>query len=604
VVEGKLGKARKFIGDAGMDFTEELNFDRHQPFSLSIWVNVLKAGEQGMIMGKSNGEFEGFRGYRLVLNKDNTLSVSLSYVWPANCIDLLTKDKLVPNRWHHVALTYDGSSLASGVKIFLDGREAPRTVIADNLRKSLLYGEKKANWLKRPFEMGKFFHGSIRNVAVDEFMAYSRQLAPAEVRELSGDSSYISGLLRLPRTQRTDAQTRDLFGYYLLNFDQAYAQNLAALTKLRDEENQLLTDQPEVMVMQERRVKLPTYILDRGAYDAPKARVNPNTPAKLVAFDKKLPANRLGLAKWLLDKNHPLTSRVTVNRLWALCFGQGLVSTVDDFGNQGTMPTHPELLDFLAMHLMESGWDVKAFMKMLVTSAAYRQSSVPSQKALELDPNNALFSRGPSFRLSAEQIRDNALAASGLLVPKIGGPSVYPYQPAGIWEALATRNKTHYEQGKGNDLYRRSLYTVWKRSSPPPSMMNFDAPDRYLCVVKRQKTATPLQSLVLMNDPQYVEAARKLGERMMREGGAAPEARIGYAFKALTSRAPRAGELKLLSALYSEELADFAKDPKRVKGLLQTGESKWDTTLSAAELAACTMVATTVMNFDEFVMKR
>jgi len=604
VVEGKRGKARKFIGDAGMEFTEELNFDRHQPFSLSIWVNVLKEGEQGMIMGKSNGEFEGFRGYRLVLNKNNTLSVSLSYVWPANCIDLMTTNKLTTNRWHHVALTYDGSSQASGVQLFLDGREAPRTVLADNLHKSLLYGEKKTNWYKRPFEMGTFFQGSIRNVAVDEFMAYSRQLAPAEVKELSGENGYISGLLRLPRTQRTDAQTRDLFGYYLLNFDQAYARQLAALTKLRDEENQLLTDQPEVMIMQERPVKLPTYLLDRGAYDAPKERVNPNTPAKLVAFDRKQPANRLGLARWLLDKNHPLTSRVTVNRFWAMCFGKGLVSTVDDFGNQGTMPTHPELLDFLAVQLMESGWDVKAFMKMLVTSATYRQSSVPSPPALAADPDNALLSRGPSFRLSAEQIRDNALAASGLLVRKIGGPSVYPYQPAGIWEALATRNATSYKQGEGDDLYRRSLYTVWKRSSPPPSMMNFDAPDRYLCVVKRQKTATPLQSLVLMNDPQFVEAARKLAERMMREGGDAPEARISYAYKALTSRAPRPGELNLLKQLYSEELTDFAKDPKKIKELLQTGASKWDTSLPPAELAACTMVATTVMNFDEFVMKR
>jgi hypothetical protein len=401
VVEGKSGKARKFIGDAGMEFSEELNFDRHQPFALSVWINVLKEGEQGMILGKSNGEFEGFRGYRVVLNKDNSLSVSLSYVWPANCIDLLTQEKLKSNQWHHLGLTYDGSSRAAGVKIFLNGRELPRTVLADNLQKSLLHGEKKTNWHKRPFEMGKFFQGSINNVAVDEFMAFSRQLAPAEVRELSGENGYISRLLQLPRTRRTPAQVQDLFQYYLFNFDEAYAQNLQAVTRLRNEENQLLTDQPEVMIMRERKEKFPTHILDRGAYDERKEKVNPNTPSRLIAFDKKLPSDRLGLAKWLVNPDHPLTARVTVNRFWGMFFGKGLVETVDDFGNQGSLPTNPELLDFLATHFVESGWNVKAFLKMIVMSATYRQSSVPTRVALAADPDNSFFSRGPSFRLSA-----------------------------------------------------------------------------------------------------------------------------------------------------------------------------------------------------------
>jgi hypothetical protein len=224
--------------------------------------------------------------------------------------------------------------------------------------------------------------------------------------------------------------------------------------------------------------------------------------------------------------------------------------------------------------------------------------------AIEADPDNALYSRGPSFRLSAEMIRDNALAASGLLARKIGGPSVYPYQPEGIWEALATRNKTHYEQGKGDDLYRRSLYTVWKRSSPPPSMMNFDAPDRYICIVKRQKTATPLQSLVLMNDPQYVEASRVLAERMIKEGGNTASEKIAFAFKALTSRKPKAAELDLLIQLYEEELADFKKQSKRAMQLLTVGEYRRDTKLEANELAAYTIVASSIMNFDEFVVKR
>ncbi len=604
VVPGKTGNGRKFIGDAGMDFTQELNFERNQPFSISIWVNPLKAGEEGTLFAKSNGEFEGYRGYRCLLNKDGSLSVSLSYVWPANCIDLQTMEKLTPNQWYHIALTYDGSSKANGVKIFLNGKEAARKVYSDNLHKSLLHGEKKTNWSKMPFMLGKDFRGSIKDVVMDELMAYDRQLSSIEVKEINGQQGAILQALKTPKTQRTPQQTDELFEYYRLNYDKTYAENLAQATKLRGEENQLITDQPEVMVMKERKEVRPTFILNRGAYDAPTTKVVPNTPAKLVTFDKKLPKNRLGLAKWLTDPKNPLASRVVVNRFWAMCFGNGLVNTVDDFGNQGALPTNPALLDYLAVHFMKSGWDAKAFMKMLVTSATYRQSSIPTKKALELDPDNSLLSRGPSFRLSAEMIRDNALAASGLLSKKVGGPSVYPYQPAGIWEALATRNKTKYEQGHGEDLYRRSMYTVWKRSSPPPSMMNFDAPDRYLCTVRRQKTATPLQSLVLMNDPQYVEAARVLAERMMKEGGATPEARIDFAYKALTSRPPRPEELKLMKQLYSEELADFRKQPNQAAELLSTGEYKRNPKLNASEVAACTIIASTVMNFDEFVMKR
>ncbi|MBC7919955.1 MAG: DUF1553 domain-containing protein, partial [Ferruginibacter sp.] len=425
-----------------------------------------------------------------------------------------------------------------------------------------------------------------------------------EVREINGQAGTVTQLLKTPKEQRTPSQENELLEYYLLNVDRDYATNLAKITRLRDEENQLLTDQPEVMTMRERREPRPSFVLNRGAYDAPKDRVDPATPHQLTAYNPKLPKNRLGLAKWLTSPRHPLTSRVIVNRFWAMTFGRGLVSSTDDFGNQGTLPTHPELLDWLAIRFTDSGWNPKAFMKTLVMSATYRQSSVPSKQAKEADPDNSLLSRGPSFRLSAEMIRDNALAASGLLARKIGGPSVYPYQPAGIWEALATRNKTHYEQGKGDDLYRRGMYTVWKRSSPPPSMVSFDAPERYFCVVNRQKTATPLQSLVLMNDPQYVEASRVLAERMMREGGDTPEARVTFAFKALTSRSPRPAEMALLQQLYAEELPGFRKDTKRALQLLATGEAKRDATLDPAQLAACTVVASTVMNFDETVMKR
>ena len=291
------------------------------------------------------------------------------------------------------------------------------------------------------------------------------------------------------------------------------------LRVLRGKENALITKLPQAMVMRDLppdRAR-PTFILARGSYDAPTDRVEADTPAMLPKFEG--PKNRLGLARWLVAPNNPLAARVVVNRYWGLLFGTGLVATPEDFGNQGRLPTHPALLDYLAVSLREGGWDLKALLRQIVLSQTYRQSSVATARALEIDPANEKLARGPSYRLASEQIRDSALAASGLLVRTIGGPSVYPYQPPGLWEELATRNATTYAQGKGDDLHRRSLYTVWKRSTPPPSAISFDASERLLCIVKRQRTSTPLQALVLLNDVQYVEAARVLAERLLREGG-------------------------------------------------------------------------------------
>ncbi|MGI9545327.1 MAG: DUF1553 domain-containing protein, partial [Cyclobacteriaceae bacterium] len=289
---------------------------------------------------------------------------------------------------------------------------------------------------------------------------------------------------------------------------------------------------------------------------------------------------------------------------WAMCFGRGLVATQEDFGNQGNLPTHPLLLDWLAAHFMESGWDVKALMKLIIMSKTYQQASVPSELAKKRDPENLLYSHYPAHRLSAEVIRDHALAASGLLVRQIGGPSVYPYQPPGIWKALATRNATEYKQQSGDSLYRRSMYTVWKRSSPPPSMLNFDAPDRYYCVVRRQNTATPLQSLGLMNDPQFVEAARQLGDRMIKEAGEKTEDRITFAFKSLTGTLPQPNDQVKIKEFYEKELASFRLDPDRTRQWLSIGEYPIDKSLDQAELAANASVASTIMNLDAFVTKR
>jgi len=372
-----------------------------------------------------------------------------------------------------------------------------------------------------------------------------------------------------------------------------------------------------VMVMRDRATPRPTFVLARGAYDAPGEQVTPGTPHSLGDLPKGFPQNRLGLARWLLAPSHPLTARVMVNRYWALLFGQGIVATPADFGSQGRLPTHPLLLDWLATTFVQSGWDLKALQKRIVTSATYRQSSVTDAKTLARDPSNEWLARGRSYRLAAEQIRDGALAASGLMAGTIGGPSVYPYQPPGLWEALATRNATTYVEDKGDSLYRRSLYTIWKRSSPPPSAINFDAAERLFCTVTRQRTSTPLQALVLLNDPQYVEAARAIAERTMAEGGATARDRITYAFRLVTSRHPRPEELALLEKLYQEEQATFATDAKSAAGLLSVGEhgradakdakgakDVKDAPNASPESAALTVVASTLLNFDEAVIKR
>jgi hypothetical protein len=376
----------------------------------------------------------------------------------------------------------------------------------------------------------------------------------------------------------------------------------------------LYTNADQVMVMQERKQPRVTHLLKRGAYDAPGEVVQPAVIHSLKPMPDDMPRNRLGLAQWLLMPDNPLFSRVMVNRMWQQYFGQGLAKNSDDFGNQGALPSHPELLDYLAVRFREGNgqsgsvasadrWNMKAMHKLIVMSATYRQSSTVSEAAREADLDNTFLTRGPSYRMSAEQVRDNALAASGLLTKRIGGPSVHPYQPAGIWEALATRNAVKYTQNHGDSLYRRSMYTIWKRSSPPPMMLNFDAAERHTCIVKRQKTSTPLQALVTLNDPQFVEAARVLAQRSLANGDRDTQL-INKAFKSVISRLARPEELKLIQQLYSEELADFKKNPKRAQELLSVGEYPVDKKLNPAELAAWTVVMSTIMNFDEAVVKR
>jgi hypothetical protein len=363
---------------------------------------------------------------------------------------------------------------------------------------------------------------------------------------------------------------------------------------------------PTTLVMEEQKEMRPTFILMRGAYDKPGEKVAAATPGVLPALAADLPRNRLGLAKWLVSRENPLTARVIVNRFWQHFFGTGLVRTSEDFGSQGEQPSHPELLDWLAVTFQESGWDVKKLVKLIVTSETYQQSSQFSVRSAQLDPMNTWLSRGPRHRLSAEVIRDQALAASGLLVKKIGGPSVKPYHPPGLYEQVVAQRdnpKATYQQGSGDDLHRRSLYTYWKRSVPHPGMLLFDAPFRETCALRRSRSNTPLQALNLLNDPTYVEAARFLAQRMIKEGGTTIESRLTHGFRLLLARKPSPQELQVLTAAVERSIQDFTKDSEAAKQLLSLGEAKTDDKLPSAELAAYTTVASTLINLDETITK-
>ena len=381
---------------------------------------------------------------------------------------------------------------------------------------------------------------------------------------------------------------------------QEAVREVARLERQRDE---LWASFPTVMVMEERTVRKPTYRLNRGAYDSPAEEVFPGVPAVLPPLPEGVEANRLSFARWLVDPGHPLTARVTVNRFWQMYFGTGLVKTAENFGTQGEFPSHPELLDWLAVEFVDSGWDVKALQRAIVTSAAYRQASHVTADEFESDPENRLLARGPRLRLPAPMIRDQALAVSGLLVEKVGGPSVKPYQPEGLWADMVEGGYGDYVQETGDDLYRRSLYTFWKRTLGPPTMMTFDASTRETCIVRTGRTNTPLQALNLMNDVTYVEAARRLAERMMTEGGETPEDRIGYAYLLATAHRPPAAARDILVNGYQRHLDRYEADRGAALELVRQGESERDETLDVAELASYTMVANLILNFDGTITK-
>jgi hypothetical protein len=441
---------------------------------------------------------------------------------------------------------------------------------------------------------------------------------PAKIRvKLTGDDNSlydpklpqeIDALVRKPAAQRSPEEKQKLTSYFRTNLlpqSTAWNAELAAKEKERADYEAAI---PTVMVMEEMAKPRDTFMLVRGAYDKKSERVSANVPASLTPLAEGAPRNRLGLAEWLTAPEQPLTSRVIANRLWQTFFGVGIVKTSDDFGSQGDLPSHPELLDYLATELTNPDgaepWDVKHLERLMVTSAAYRRASTITKEQLARDPENRLLARGARFRLSAEMIRDQAFSAAGLLDDRIGGASVSPYQPPGIWEELASRSDgknwtaQEYTQSHGRDLYRRTMYTFWKRTAPPPSLMTFDAPDRETCVVRRARTNTPLQALVLWNDPTYVEASRKLAERVLKSSADDSE-RLRMAFTLLVGRAPNEAESKVLVAALQKQRTHFTAAPEKAKEVISVGESPASAEFAAPELAAWTMVCSLIMNLDE-----
>jgi hypothetical protein len=413
----------------------------------------------------------------------------------------------------------------------------------------------------------------------------------------------VAAALKVDGAKRSTADTKAIDA-----FRRARSPNLRAVTAqmsdLERERKRFEKSLPTTMVMSEQAKPRDTFMLKRGQYDQPAEKVEAGTPEWLNAFPADAPKNRLGLAKWLVDPKNPLTARVTVNRFWQLLFGTGLVKSVENFGSQAESPTHPELLDWLASEFVRTGWDVKALLKLIATSETYRQGSRVSPEMLERDPENHLLARAPRVRLPAETVRDQALAVSGLLTRTIGGRSIRSYQPAGLWEEIAFDPKLAvYVQDKGPELYRRSLYTFWKRTVPPPLMATFDAPSREICVMKRSRTTTPLQALALMNETSFVEAARNLGQRMLREGGTTPESQIAWAFRTVLSRPADDAELRILKENHAKQLTRFTQDVKAAEQLLAVGESPRDSNLPMDQLAAATACASLILNLDETVTK-
>ena len=585
-VDGKRGKAIKLSGDDAVGLKVG-NFRRFDPFSVSLWMNTPDVKDRAVVFHRSRAWTDAAsRGYQLLI-EDGRLSASLIHFWPGNAIRIRTKQQLTTQQWHRVVVTWDGSSRADGLSIYLNGEKAESDVVRDNLYKNITGGGGDNIAIGERFRDRGFTNG-----LVDEFQVFDRQLTRLEVEHLSDDEALAAAL----DSAATDADSQQIYDYYLATVDADYRAQLAVIRAKREAHSKVVDALPEIMVMREEPTRRETFLLKRGAYDARDVPVIPETPAVLSTLPDGVTRDRLGLAKWLTQSENPLAARVVVNRLWQMIFGQGLVRTPEDFGRQGQPPTHPELLDWLAVDFIEHGWDVKLLLKQIVLSATYRQSSEPAADSFASDPQNLLLSWSPTFRLPAEMLRDNALAASGLLVRKLGGAPAKPYEVEVSFKPV--------KPDKGEGLYRRSLYTYWKRTGPAPVMMTLDASKRDVCRVRRERTSTPLETFVLMNGPQFVESARVLSETILMHHADDERAALIELFRTLTARPPDDDELTILTELHTQQLDYFISNTGKAAEYLKTGQRAADEKLDTNRLAALSTVANALFSFDEVVNRR
>jgi len=603
-VAGMVGDAAKFDGDAYISIPDSVEFDRNDAFSYGAWIHPASAG---CVISKID-DANDLRGFDTTLRKGKVV-VNLVHRWNSDAIQVSTTNSIPTSQWQHLMVTYDGSSKAAGVKVYLDGKLQPANIGQDSLTGTIRNSQ--------PLRIGRRQASASLKGMIDDVRFYDRQLTDDEAYRLA-TRQLVYGIITKPLEKRSVVQKRKLRAYFVQHHaDERLAAASERLEELRAKTSQYLNYQPTTMVMQESDKPREAFVLVRGQYDQRGEQVTAGVPAFLESTHltprgedmsgsagRPTSPNRLALAKWLVEPSHPLTARVTVNRLWQQLFDVGIVKTADDFGTQGDWPSHLDLLDWLATEFVESGWDMKHLLRLIVTSSTYRQSSNVSAHLLRRDRENRLLARGPRFRMDAEMLRDNALSVSGLLVEKLGGPSVKPYQPAGLWRDVTYDGELAYKQDHGESLYRRSLYTFWKRQSPPPSMLTFDAPTRETCMVQRSRTNTPLQALVLMNDPTFVEAARKLAARTMTEVNDDPSDRIVIAFRLATARRPSVYEVNVLLGVFRHQLNVYQQDRSQALKLLSVGESKRNQSLEVSEFAAWTVIANMILSLDETITRQ
>jgi hypothetical protein len=594
LVPGYRGQAISFTGDDALKLGKHGVENSEDAVSLSFWLKPGAAAPRQVVFHNSSGYDPGYNGFELLI-EDGRLRWMVAREWPGNCIALRSEESVPAREWTHVVVSYDGSSHAAGLKIFLNGKKSPVEIVRDQLTKNSGSGG--------GFSFGERVRDSgLRGGAVDDIRVFARAVSELEVRALHGNQALAEVVAAVSRDAAGLVELRD---YYFSAIDPELRKQAGELHKLRSDLRRTLDGISELPVMKEMDHPRPARILARGDYGHPEGDPLPRaTPAALPPLAADLPRNRLGLARWLTAPDHPLTARVQVNRMWQHFFGRGLVGTSENFGAQGDLPSHPALLDWLARDFISHGWDMKRLCRQIVLSATYSQDSKVSAELRQKDPTNILLARGPVKRLSGEELRDQALYLSGLLHPQIGGPPVKPYLPESAGWRVLNSFLPDYERDAAPGIYRRSLYSFWRRTAPPPGMLAFDVPGRDVCTVRRQQTNTPLQPLIMLNDPQFLEASRGLAIRMMREAGPDFTARCRWLFRQALGRNPGEPEMRLLEELHSEQLKIFQQDPLQASAFLKVGDLAAPADMAPVELAAATVLANALLNLDEAITLR